>query len=151
MTQPVLAVALVALLVSVPLAIGSLSGGDGGGGGHHPGRTTPSPGFLAGIAGDYSGRAARAGGQGAVQVDLTIGSGGRGLLVRSSPAGRCAGELRLRTNSSRRAIFRYTETEDLASCRRRTTVTVRRLSGDELRFKESQGSRLLLSGRLSRS
>jgi hypothetical protein len=71
--------------------------------------------------------------------------------VRSSPAGRCAGELRLRSSSSRRAIFRYTETEDPASCRRRTTVTVRRLSGDELRFKESQGSRVLLSGRLSRS
>jgi len=150
MTQPVLAVALVALLVSVPLAIGSLSGDGGGDSGYAP-METPSPGSLAGIAGEYSGGAARAGGEGAVQVELRIGPGGRGLLVRSSPAGRCAGELRLRRTSTRRSVFRYTETEDPGSCRRTTTVTVRRLSGDELRFTESHGGRVLLSGRLSRS
>jgi hypothetical protein len=150
MTQPVLAVALLALLVSVPLAIGGLSGSDAG---HSDsvGGPTSTPGPLAGVAGNYSGQAARAGGHGAVQVELKIGSAGRGFLVRSTPAARCAGELRLRSTSSRRTIFRYTETDDPRSCRRRTTVTVRRLGGGGLQFEETQGHRVLLSGPLNRS
>jgi hypothetical protein len=149
MTQPVLVVALIALVVSVPLAIGSLSGG-GGGGNSAPTGTPPPRGLLAEIAGDYTGQAPFRGGHGVAQVELTIGLDGRGSLARSTPAGRCAGELRLRRASSRRTVFGYTETEDPASCPHTTTVTVRRLGSGELRFNETQRGRVLLSGRLQR-
>jgi hypothetical protein len=154
MTQPVLVVALIALVVSVPLAIGSLSGGGGGGGSRNsaPG-STPPPALRADIAGDYTGQAALTGDRDQavpVEVELRIGPDGRGLLARSTPAGRCAGDLRLRSDSARRAIFDYTETGGPASCPRTTTVTVRRLGSGQVQFKEAQRGRVLLSGRLQR-
>ena len=149
MTQPVLVVALIALIVAVPLAIGGLSGGGGGGGSRNSApSSTPPPGFRAAIAGDYTGQAPIRGGHGVAQVELRIRPDGRGLLARSTPAGTCAGELQFRRASSRRTVFGYTETEDPASCRRRTTVTVRRLAGGRLQLKETQRGRVLLSGRL---
>jgi hypothetical protein len=146
MTQPVLVVALIALVVSVPLAIGSLSGDSGGGDASAPVRT-PLPGLVADIAGDYTGEAVLpSASHGVAQVELRIGPDGRGSLARSTPAGRCAGELRLRRESARRAVFGYTETANRASCPRRTTVTVRRLADGGLQFKEAQRGRVLLSG-----
>ena len=147
MTQPVLVVALIALVVAVPLAIGSLSGGTGGGD-SAPSLATPSSGVLADIAGDYIGRASLRSGHGVAEVELRIGPDGRGSLARSTAAGICAGELRLRGTSARRAVFGYTETANSASCPRMTTVTVRRLAGGKLQFTEALRGRVFLSGRL---
>jgi hypothetical protein len=137
-TQPVFLVALLALMVSLPVVALALRG-DGGG------ASEPSD-TPAVVAGEWAGPALGEGGAGggvdAVNIELTIDSGGDGTLA----VGRCRGVLSSRRTRGRSLVFAYIGQGDRVGCPQRSTVGVTPLPGDRLRIEQRRGRRIVAEG-----